>query len=212
MRIFRPATALLLLAAQTGYAADNQQALFAGYIGSPSYRAILQKAYNDAEPTVLKAQCPALTVVSFAAPEIVETPAFARAGAGWTTQSGAWVATATVNRCGTNVIRRLLVETRSDNTLRTRGLIPGEYAGGFKLEESARGFVSMSMLIVTDCKDWKSFVLLDTRLRTKPSRQGWAETWTGRMCGKTVTANVDYVPEPTATGGFDVRTNNVKAH
>lgn len=204
--------ALMLLAVQPVHAAEDQQALFEGYIGSPSYRAILQKAYNDSEPAVLKAKCPALTVMSFAKPEIVEAPVFVRSGAGWTTEAGAWVATATVNRCGSDVIRRVLVETTRSNTLRTRGLIPGEYAGGFKLEESARGFVSMSMLLVTNCKDWKSFVLLDTKLKTKPSKLGWWEIWTAQMCGKTVTANVAYVAESSATGGFDVRTHDVRAH
>jgi len=211
MRIL-PLAALLLLASQPACSADDQRALFEGYIASPSYRAILQKAYNDAEPAVFRAKCASMTVTAFAKPEIVEPPVFARAGAGWTAQSGAWVATATLNQCGTSVIRRMLVETRSDNTLRTRGLIPGEYAGGFKLEESARGFVTMSMLNVTNCKDWRSPVLLDTRLRSNPSKQGWVETWTALICGKTVTANVYYVAEVTAPGGFDVRTHDIKTH
>jgi len=212
MRILLSLAAFMLLSVRPAYPADSQQALFAGYTGSPSYRAILQKAYNDAEPAALRAKCAAMTVVSFASPEIVETPVFARARTGWTTQAGAWVATATLDKCGTSVIRRVLVETKSDNTLRTRGLIPGEYAGGYKLEDSARGFVTMSMLNVTNCKDWRSPVLLDTSLRSKPSKQGWVETWTALICGKTVTANVHYVAAADAPGGFDVRTQDIRAH
>jgi hypothetical protein len=200
------------LAATAARAADNQQALFDGYVNSPAYRAILQKAYNDYEPAVLKAKCRTLTVVSFDAPEMVEAYSFARDTGGWRMTSGAWVARATLDACGTKVVRRALVESAANNTLHTRALLPGEYAGGLKLEEPARGSVIQTMLATTGCKDWRSPVVLDIKLMNKPKPTGWTENWTAMMCGKTVTATVDYVPDKVrGTNGMSFAMSNVKA-
>ncbi|MEJ0044392.1 MAG: hypothetical protein WDM81_20175 [Rhizomicrobium sp.] len=188
--------------------AQSQQALFDGYVGSPAYRAILLKAYNDAEPATLKAKCPALTPVAFDKPEIVEAPVFVKGPQGWRASTGAWVQRATLDACGTKVLRRELVETKSDNTLRTRGLLPGEFAGGYKLEETAHAYVVESMMNVTKCKDWKTPAVLDIVAAGKPTPKGWRENWTGLICGKTVTARVDYVPNGPQT---DVVTSQIKA-
>ncbi len=191
----------LALAALTAGAAQaqTQQALFDGYVGSPAYRAILAKAYNDAEPAPLKAKCPVLNLVSFDKPEFVEAPVFAKGPSGWRASSGAWVQRATLDACGTKVLRRVLVETKSDNTLRTRGLLPGAFAGGYKLEEAAHAYVVESMMNVTGCKDWKTPVVLDIALAGQPSPKGWRENWTAFVCAKTVTARVDYVPNGVQT-------------
>ena len=188
--------------------AQSQQALFDGYVGSPAYRAILAKAYNDAEPAPLKAKCPALTLVSFDKPEFVEAPVFEKGPQGWHASSGAWVQRATLDACGTKVLRRALVETKSDNTLRTRGLLPGQFAGGYKLEETAHAYVVESMMNVTGCKDWKTPVVLDIAAAGKPSGGRWRENWTAFVCGKTVTARVDYIPNGPQT---DVNTSEIKA-
>jgi len=188
--------------------AQSQQALFDGYVGSAAYRGILAKAYNDSEPATLKAGCPALTLVSFDKPEIVEAAQFVNDGRGWRAGSGAWVQRATLDRCGTKVLRRVLVETKSDNTLRTRGLLPGEFAGGYKLEETAHAYVVESMMNVTKCKDWKTPVVLDIAAASKPSGGRWRENWTALVCGKTVTARVDYSPNGPQT---DVVTSQIKA-
>jgi len=198
--------ALAALAASAAQA-QSQQALFDGYVGSPAYRAILAKAYNDAEPVPLRAKCAALTLVSFDKPEFVEAPVFEKGPQGWHASSGAWVQRATLDACGTKVLRRALVETKSDNTLRTRGLLPGEFAGGYKLEETAHAYVVESMMNVTQCKDWKTPVVLDIKLASKPSAKGWRENWTALVCGKTVTARVDYVPNGPQT---DVNTSQIK--
>ena len=199
---------LALAALAAGAAeAQSQQALFDGYVGSAAYRGILAKAYNDYEPAPLKAKCAALTLVAFDKPEIVEAAQFVKDARGWHAGSGAWVQRATLDACGTKVLRRILVETKSDNTLRTRGLLPGEFAGGYKLEETAHAYVVESMMNVTQCKDWKTPVVLDTKLASKPSPKGWRENWTALVCGKTVTARVDYVPNGPQT---DVNTSQIK--
>jgi hypothetical protein len=208
------ALSLALAASLPASAADSQQALFDGYVSSPSYRAILQKAYNDYEPAVLKSKCHTLTVVSFDKPEMVESYVFVRDTGGWRMDGGAWVARATLDACGTIVIRRALVESASNNTLRTRALLPGEYGGGLKLEEPARGYVIQSMLVSTNCKDWRSPVVLDIKLKakSKPSPKGWTENWTAMMCGKMVTATVDYLPDAVrGTNGMSFLTTNIKA-
>ena len=199
--------ALAALAASAAQA-QSQQALFDGYVGSPAYRAILAKAYNDAEPAPLRAKCPVLNLVSFDKPEFVEAPVFEKGPQGWHASSGAWVQRATLDACGTKVLRRALVETKSDNTLRTRGLLPGEFAGGYKLEETAHAYVVESMMNVTQCKDWKTPVVLDIKLASKPSGGRWRESWTAFICGKTVTARVDYTPNGAQT---DVVTSAVVA-
>ncbi len=150
--------------------------------------ASLAKAYGDAEPATLKAKCPALTIASFDKPEIVEPVQFVKDARGWRAGAGAWVQRATLDACGTKVLRRILVETKSDNTLRTRALLPGEYAGGYKLEETARAYVVDSMMNVIACKDWKTAAVLDIALVSKPTAGRWRETWTALVCGKTVTA------------------------
>jgi hypothetical protein len=202
--------ASILFGAAPALAADNQQALFAGYVNSPSYRAILQKAYNDHEPAPLKAKCSALKIVSFDKPEVVEAVQFAGGPGSWRMTSGAWVARATLDACGTQVIRRTLVESSSNNTLRTLPLLPGEFAGGFRLEESARTYVIESMQNVTACKDWKSPAVLDIKLKTPAGPKGWTELWTAQICGKETTARVDYVPDPTSSTGFSVVTKEIK--
>jgi hypothetical protein len=205
-----PLTLLAILPAAA--ASSQQQALFDGYVSSPSYRAILQKAYNDYEPAVLKSKCHTLTLVSFDPPEMIESYEFVRDTGGWRMDNGAWVARATLDACGTKVIRRALVESASNNTLRTRALLPGEYGGGMKLEEPARGYVIQSMLVTTGCKDWRSPVVLDIKLKTKPNPKGWTENWTAMMCQKTVTATVDYIPDTIrGTNGMSFLTTNIKA-
>ena len=201
---------LAVLALTAGAAqAQSQQALFDGYVGSAAYRGILAKAYNDAEPAPLRAKCPLLTLVSFDKPEFVEAPQFVKGAQGWRASSGAWVQRATLDACGAKVLRRALVETKSDNTLRTRELLPGEFAGGYKLEETAHAYVVESMMNVTACKDWRTPLVLDIKLESKPSGGHWRESWTAFICGKTVTARVDYSPNGAQT---DVVTSDIRTH
>ncbi len=203
--------AALLAVLSPARAADVQQALFDGYVGSPAYRAILQKAYNDKEPALLKAQCAALTVVAFDKPEILERPVFAKAGANWQMTAGAWVARATLDRCGAKAVRRALVESAHNNTLRTRPLLPGEFGGSYKMEDNARAFALANMQGEVDCKEWMGTTVLDIKLKSPVKPSGWVEVWTVQMCGKTVTGNVNYIPGgANAVGGFDVRTRDVR--
>ena len=189
----------LALAALAGGAADaagvDQQAMFNAYVASPAYRAILEKAYNTAEPAASKATCPVLKLTAFDQREMVVPVQFVKSGTGWQTADGAWVQRASLDRCGQTVLRRVMVETAANNTLRTRGLLPGEYAGGYKFEDKARGTVVNDMLALTHCTDWRTPAVLDTSLKGtfKPGAP-WTEYWTVLVCGKTVKARVDYAP------------------
>src|ERR1700744_5193869 len=120
---------LVLWASAALAGTDPQQLMFRSYTQSPSYRAILEKAYNAAEPDVLKAACPVLKLQSFDAPEIAMPPKFAQGIGGWQAVDGAWVQRATLDRCGKPVMRRTMAEIGSNNALRTHPLLPGEYGG-----------------------------------------------------------------------------------
>lgn len=188
--------ALAALTAGAGWAAGvDQAAMFAGYVASPSYRSILEKAYNDTEPALLKGQCKVLKLTAFDPPENVVPVQFVNRGGSWQTADGIWAQRATLDRCGTPVQRSVLVETGAKNTLRTSGLLPGAYGAGYKFEEKARETAVNTLLGLMGCQDWRNAVVLDTALKTKlKAGSGWTELWTIAMCGKTVKARVDYSP------------------
>jgi len=183
----------------------EQQAVFASYIKSAAYRSILEKAYNDAEPAMLKAQCPALKLTAFDPPDIAVPPKFVKGKGGWQAADGAWVQRATLDRCGRPVLRRALAMTGSNNTLKVRPLIPGEYNGGYRLEPKAVGTVEINTVYALNCKDTKKPEVLDIKLATKP-RPGWTEVWTMALCGKTATARVTYI---VGSGETDVSTSEI---
>ena len=177
-------------------AADQQQAVFQSYIQSAAYRSILEKAYNAAEPAVLKAQCPALKITAFDPPEIAVPPRFVKGAAGgWQAADGAWVQRATLDRCGKPVLRSALAMTGTNNSLRMQPLLPGEYAGGYKLEPNAVGTVVINTVNELNCHDGKKAFVLDIKQVTKPN-PGWTELWTIGLCGKTATVRVTYIPHP----------------
>lgn len=210
---FLKGLALAALATAAQAAPPDQAAMFRAFVDAPSYRAILAKDFADKEPAALKATCKTLTLISLDPAEIVEAPEFANGPAGWHTQSGAWVQRATLDKCGTKVLRRMLVETRSDNTLRTRALLPGAFAGGYRLEAAAQAYAVDSMMNVTGCKDWKTgATVVDIAQRSgKPSAGHWSETWTALVCGKTVTARVDYSKKSGKPGDYDIVTSAIAA-
>ncbi|HWD25996.1 MAG TPA: hypothetical protein VG387_02430 [Rhizomicrobium sp.] len=195
-----------VLAGGAAAAADPQAAVFQSYLQSPAYRSILEKAYNDTEPAMLKAQCPALKVTSFDPPEIVLPAKFAKGPrGGWQAVDGAWVQRATLDRCGKPVVRRALAETAPNNGLRVRPLLPAEYSGGYKLEPNAIGTVEINTVYKLGCKDTKKPEVLDIKRVSKPN-PGWTELWTLSLCGKTATARVTYLP---GGGQTDIETSEI---
>ncbi len=173
----------------------QQQAVFDSYLKSPAYRAILEKGYNDAEPAILKAQCPALKITGFDPPELVQQPQIAKGAGGWQVTDGAWVQRATLDRCGKPAARRTMVSTGANNTLQLHALLPGDYGGGYRLESDALGTVVNNIYYGLACKDTKTPVVLDIqRLRDVP-KPGWGEKWTVFLCGRTATARAVYVPK-----------------
>jgi hypothetical protein len=205
-RVLKGLALVALCAGAPAAAADQQQAVFQSYIQSAAYRSILEKAYNDAEPAVLKAQCPALKITSFDPPEIAVPPRFAKgATGGWQAADGAWVQRATLDRCGKPVLRRALAMTGQNNALKTQPLLPGEYAGGYKLEPNAVGTAVINTVYRLDCKDGKKPQVLDIKRVTKPN-PGWTELWTIYLCSKTATVRVTYIVHP---GMTDVTTSEI---
>jgi hypothetical protein len=182
----------------------QQQAVFDSYLASPAYKSILEKGYNSAEPALLRAQCPTLTITAFDPPEVVQPPQVAKgAGGGWQVTDGAWVQHATLDRCGKPVGRRTMVETGASNTLRLRGLLPGDYGGGYKLESNALGTVVTSIVYTLGCKEKTMPVVLDIQHLSDARKPNWAEKWTVALCGKTAMARVVYFPH---AGLTDIQT------
>ncbi|HEX4302328.1 MAG TPA: hypothetical protein VHZ78_06015 [Rhizomicrobium sp.] len=196
--------ALVALVLSGGSAAaglsPQQQAIFGSYLTSPAYKAILEKGYNDAEPAMLKAQCPALKITAFDPPEIVQQPLIAKgAGGGWQVTDGAWVQRATLDRCGKPAARRTMVSTGANNMLHLHALLPGDYGGGYRLESTALGTVVTTIVYTLECKDKTMPVVLDVQRLRDARKPSWAETWTVFLCGKTATARVVYVPNGAQT-------------
>ena len=176
---------------------DPQQLMFRSYTQSPSYRAILEKAYNAAEPDVLKAACPVLKLQSFDAPEIAMPPKFAQGIGGWQAVDGAWVQRATLDRCGKPVMRRTMAEIGSNNALRTHPLLPGEYGGDYTLETTVVPGVLANAVYKLHCRQREMPQVLEIKRVSKPNPD-WNEVWTLYLCAKKATAHVAYYPRGTA--------------
>jgi hypothetical protein len=180
-------------------ATDPQQKLvFQSYIQSPSYRAILEKGYNDAEPAVLRAECPVLKLKSLDPPDVVMAPQFAKGIGGWTAVDGAWVQRATLDRCGKTVMRRTMAEMASNNALRTHKLLPGEYGGDYKLESTIVPGVLGNAIYKLHCREHGLPQVLEIKRVSRPN-PNWNEVWTLYLCGKKATAHVAYYPRGYAT-------------
>jgi len=107
----RLAIALSISSTAPGQIVDsNPNPLFAGFTNSEPYKNYLQSALNSVEPVPLRAQCPSLTVIDFNKYLIVETPTFVREQGNYNIDSGKWIARVIVDRCGTQSVRRVLLE------------------------------------------------------------------------------------------------------
>ncbi|HEX4302330.1 MAG TPA: hypothetical protein VHZ78_06025 [Rhizomicrobium sp.] len=204
-----------LLAGLSGAAApppakQNNADIFAGFVQDDGYKAYLLQAYNGTEPAPLKAKCPALKIIGLAPPEVIKPPSFVKTGDAFRIAGGAWVARGLLNRCGTEVIRRLVVEgVPQTGGLHAITLIPGQFPGNLPLEKTATHIVLPPSMAAARCADFKKLYVLDTRLTSPANPKGWTETWTMQACGRMVTADVTYVADRT---GMKVTAKNVKLH
>ncbi len=204
-----------LVAALSGAAApppakQNNADIFAAFVQDDGYKAFLLQAYNGTEPAPLKAKCPALKIVGVGPPEVIKPPSFVKTGDAFRIAGGAWVARGLLNRCGTPVIRRLVIEAvPATGGLHAITLIPGQFPGNLPLEKTATHIVLPPAMAAARCADFKKLYVLDTKLTSPANPKGWTETWTMQACGRMVTADVIYAG---GAKGMTVTAKNVKVH
>jgi hypothetical protein len=212
VRNILPIAASLLLAFQAfaEQPAPDQKALFASYVNSSVYRAYLEQIFNSGEPAVLKAECPALKVVTQNRVNVVDQPTFVRAGTNFNIDTGSWVAVGVLDRCGAQVTRRALVKAiPGANQLRPVFLLPGDFRGNLKLEADAVRIVTPALMAFSKCKDWSKFQVINVAPITPASASGWSETWTAVACDAKIDAEVTYA----ATGdGMNISAGKWKVH
>jgi hypothetical protein len=178
-------------------AQPDQKAMFAAYLHSPGYKAFLDRVFNMGEPTAMKAGCASLKVVDSSRHIVMELPTFVRAGANYNIDTGLWVGSATLDRCGQQVTRRALLKAiPGTNNLDVNLLLPGDFRGNLKLEADAKRFIFPGLMAHAKCSDFKQFKMLDIKALTPASPAGWSETWIADACGTKVEGEVTY----TSTG------------
>ncbi len=140
----------------------------------------------------------------------IEQPLFIKAGGNFSIEKGAWIALATLDRCGTKVTRRVLLKAVSGkNSLAPTFLLPGEFRGNLQLEVDAVKIVTPALAAAAKCQDLKQLKIVDIKSLTPPVKDGWSETWTADACGKIVDCAVSYG----ATGdGMDITAGKCAAH
>jgi hypothetical protein len=190
---------LSFLPAHAQTAVPDQKTIFASYMHSPGYKAFLERIFNLGEPATLKAECPTLKIVESHRYVMLEQPTFVRAGTNYNIDTGTWVGTALLDRCGTKVTRRALLKAvPGTNNLDARLLLPGDFPGNLKLEADAKLVVFPGLMGHAKCQDLKKFQILDIKALTPTAPAGWSETWIAEACGTKVEAEVTY--SATATG------------
>jgi hypothetical protein len=197
--------------AQTPPANADPKAVFLQYLGSPSYKHLLERVLNAGKPPALKQECPSLQLLEWNKAQIIQQPTFvAAAGGGLNVDSGASVAVVAANRCGSRVIRRALLKAvPGQNFVQPTFLMPGDFRGNLKLELDARRIVFPGLAAFGQCSDATKVQVLDVRPLTPASPQGWSETWTAKACDRSVDATVTY---SATADGMDIRAGNFKLH
>jgi hypothetical protein len=191
-------------------AEPDQKAIFASYVNSPVYRGYLEQVFNLGEPAILKAECPAMKVVTYNRTMVVEQPKFVRVGANFNIDTGSWVALAVLDRCGSQVTRRASLKAiPGANQLQPVFLLPGDFHGNLKLEADAVRIVTPGLMAAARCQDRNKFQVINVTAITPASASGWSETWTAVACDTKIDAEVTYA----ATGdGMNVSAGMWKVH
>lgn len=200
--------AVLAVAAQAAYVPKTDAQIFADFVKSPRHRGFLLGAFNKGEPAPLKAKCAKLDAPVFDPPMVLVPATFAQIGNEFIPSTGRWVQRATLNACGTKVMRRLYLEADPrDGSLHAFPMLPGQFAGNIQLENDSTRIVLPGMMGLAQCKDYKKLYVLDTKLTSKPRAEGWTETWTAEACGRLVTADVVFTADAT---GMNISARNFK--
>ncbi|MCC6470234.1 MAG: hypothetical protein IT563_18075 [Alphaproteobacteria bacterium] len=197
----RAALATLLLAtagpacAQQGMdAATNEK--FSRFVGSnKNYFDWLQVRLAQAEPVPLRETCAAVKATKRIRLLVTKPPTFTDTPF---PASGAWIEQLTVDRCGSEAVRSILVDVR-DSRAQAIPLLPGRTNAAPLLQRDAALPAEVAAKVKVNCKD--RMYVVDTAIEGD-ARPGapWRETWTFMGC-KGTQSQVAMTFTPDGNGG-----------
>lgn len=174
-----------LLASATGLAPAPASAMdaetaqkFSQFATSAGYLGFLQQRLPQLEPTLLRATCADIRPLQRKRLTMVVPPVFE--GDAKQPSSGAWVDQVTTSRCGTEVLRSMLISVK-DNNLQLAALLPGSTEATPPLQRDAAPLAESRARQVANCASQMQVV--DTRAEgdVKPGA-AWNEVWTLQGC------------------------------
>ena len=175
-------------------------AVLLGYLNSAGYRAYLDKVVATTEPEPLKGACNDLRIVRADEHFKVADPTFSREGGGLNVETGAWITRMVVDRCGTEVKRRILVRATGGNQRESVRLLPGDFRGDLTLERDVTTIVLAGFASVAKCDGVDKIYVLDIKSLTDRGPVSWSELWTVNACGTVFTGEMQYSTSPDKPG------------
>ena len=181
-------------------AVEQPLAVLLGYLNSAGYRAYLDKIVAMTEPEPLKGACNDLRIVDATEHFRVTEPTFSREGGGLNVETGAWVTRMVVDRCGTEVKRRVLVRATGGNQLESVRLFPGDFRGDLTLERDVTTIVLVGFSAMAKCDGVNNVHVLDIKSLADAAPASWSELWTVNACGTVFTGQMQYSRSPDKPG------------
>ncbi|MEC9347848.1 MAG: hypothetical protein VYB54_16605 [Pseudomonadota bacterium] len=197
---------LLALGLATTAAAQEWADRFNAYLVSPDYLDAIAEQLDLIEKEVAPECVHVVDSADRVAIRIRREPAF-EAGIDWPV-AGQWREQLAVERCGREVLHNLLVTAAPDRPPHFTLLLPGSTLAKPETQvAAARPVVAvaegrygrecpagMRQIVETRFDGWR-----DGSEGRPPAEQTWRETWTVRLCERTVDVNITF--EPNGKGG-----------
>lgn len=109
---------------------------------------------------------------------------------------GAWHEIWWADRCGTRVVRSLIVVREEGGNLRRIATNPGETLADPLLQrDTFRTGAAAFLVTFPGCSDLKTFQVVDTKVTSRRAVGTWEEEWTIVMCDKSAKIDVLYSPD-----------------
>lgn len=204
MRLATALAALLLAAfpaaAQQGEGAPPPELLaLRAFVNSPDYVATTARVALEGDHD-LAPECTTTQSVARVGFVIVRPPVFQDGNP--IPVAGAWKDQIKLDRCGTPVVHNVLVSANPTGLPAIGLALPGETALSPRLQHLAIADVLKHAGTKLKCKTSEQGVIMDTALDkvvVQPKRNAagvitegkWIETWTAKVCGKTLAVKVE---------------------
>ncbi len=168
---------------------------FSRFVASKDYFDWLRSRIAQGEPVPLRESCADVKPTTRIRLILVRPPTFADTPF---PGSGAWIEQLTVNRCGTEVARNLLIEVKDGRAL-AMSLLPGRTNASPLLQRDAALPAEVAAKAKANCKD--RMYVVDTAIDGEMKRgAAWRETWTFMGC-KGTKSQVAMTFTPDGKGG-----------